>query len=578
MDSTKQKLVATIYAATLSPTGFKELVADLTDQLADLIRELTGLENVDKKLPRGSEHVFDQTVIADLMEHVRTAHNIQSRIGHFENADGRAQLVVDAAPNPAVVFDRHERIVAANSLVVAQYGTASALVQLFGNRDELARIRKAVGALGRKTEFASVPLTMDFARGRNSCALIKRVQPASRDENRSDMYLLAIADFGFDEKVRANFRDTYDLTDAEASVAVLLASGTNPEEIAVKRAVSLKTVRTQIKSIKYKTGVRDLPHLVRLLCGYAAGILVPGGGAQSHQSVLVRGLSASSAMFTLSDDRRMEYLEQGAPGGRPVLLLHNLPYGLVLPEAAIRSATARGIRIIAPFRPGQGRSNPFPGVARDDLLNRVARDLNELLTHLDIASVKVLGNVGGSSYAIRFASLFPQKVSDIVMVSRAPIWRGEWLAGLPRQQKLLSMLLRYMPPLANVVVWAILSYVNRQDGGDFLRQSLKESEADLRALDDPETVRLVADGITFGLEQGPEAFCRDWEAMEIDMTAEARLLPHRMHIIQGAEDRITRPMFSAAFVEEVPAATLEVVEGAGNLLFYSHWRRVIDRL
>ena len=577
MDSTKQKLVATIYAATLSPTGFKELVADLTDQLADLIRELTGLENVDKTLPRGSEHVFDQSVIADLMEHVRTAHSIQSRIGHFDNADGRAQLVVDAAPNPAVVFDGHERVVAANSLAVAQYGTAATLAQLFGNRDELASIRKAVGALGRKTEFASVPLTMDFAHVRISCALTKRVQPASREENRSDMYLLAISNFGFDENVRANFRDTYDLTDAEASVAVLLASGTNPEEIAVKRAVSLKTVRTQIKSIKHKTGVRDLPHLIRLLCGYAAGILVPGG-AQSHQSVLVRGLSATSATFTLSDDRRMEYLEQGAPGGRPVLLLHNLPYGLVLPEAAIRAATARGIRIIAPFRPGQGRSDPLPGVARENLLNRVASDLNELLAHLDIASVKVLGNVGGSSYAIRFASLFPQKVSDILMISRAPIWRGEWLAGLPRQQKLLSMLLRDMPPPANVVVWAILSYVNRQDGGDFLRQSLKESEADLRALDDPETVRLVADGITFGLEQGPEAFCRDWEAMEIDMTREARLLPQRMHIIQGAEDRITRPMFSAAFVEEVPAATREVVEGAGNLLFYSHWRRVVDQL
>lgn len=241
-------------------------------------------------------------------------------------------------------------------------------------------------------------------------------------------------------------------------------------------------------------------------------------------------------------------------------------------------ATMRGVRIIAPFRPGHGRSDPLPGVTGQELLNQVCRDLDELLRGLAVPRVKLLGNAGGSTYAIRFASMYPRKVSEIVMVTRAPIWKPQWLAGLPTRQKLISMLLRHMPALANVLVWAILSYVNRQDGGDFLRQSVKECPADLLALDDPETLRLMVDGIRFGLVQGPEAFCRDWEAMEIDLTGEARALQQPMHIIQGAEDRIARPEFSTAFVAEVPGVTLEIVEGAGNFLFYSHWRRVVERL
>ncbi|QIS94632.1 alpha/beta hydrolase [Nitratireductor mangrovi] len=361
-------------------------------------------------------------------------------------------------------------------------------------------------------------------------------------------------------------------------MAVLLASGLNAEEIARDRSVSLVTVRSQIKSIKHKTRARDLPRLVRLICGYAVGILAPNGTLTPHQSPLVDGTSASSGMFTLSDGRQMEYIVQGAPDGRSVLSFHNMPYGLVLPEAGIRAAAARGLKIIAPLRPGHGRSGPLPGVTRDDLFNQVARDADELLTHLDAPKAVLLGHSGGSSYAIRFASMFPHKVTSILMLTRAPIWKDEWYRLLPQRQKLISTMLRYMPSLANVLIWAILSYVNRQDGNDFLRQSVKESEADLRALDDPETLRLMEDGIKFGLVQGPDAFCRDWEAMDIDMTAEARALPHPMHIIQGADDLITRPEFSAAFVEQVPTATREIVKGAGNLLFYSHWRRVIDRL
>jgi DNA-binding CsgD family transcriptional regulator len=66
----------------------------------------------------------------------------------------------------------------------------------------------------------------------------------------------------------------FGLTSAEASVALALAAGRSAEEIAAERAVSLPTVRTQIRQILAKTGALHVRDLVRLLAGLPA--VTPG--------------------------------------------------------------------------------------------------------------------------------------------------------------------------------------------------------------------------------------------------------------------------------------------------------------
>ncbi|MEL6735272.1 MAG: hypothetical protein AAFO98_05230, partial [Pseudomonadota bacterium] len=44
------------------------------------------------------------------------------------------------------------------------------------------------------------------------------------------------------------------------------------------------SMRTQIKSVKTKTGVQDIPSLVRLLCGFSSGIMVPKRLVGAHAS------------------------------------------------------------------------------------------------------------------------------------------------------------------------------------------------------------------------------------------------------------------------------------------------------
>lgn len=61
------------------------------------------------------------------------------------------------------------------------------------------------------------------------------------------------------------------LTPAEARCAIALAEGLAPKEIAEGLGVSYETVRSQLRSIYDKTGVRRQAALVRLIQSVSAG-------------------------------------------------------------------------------------------------------------------------------------------------------------------------------------------------------------------------------------------------------------------------------------------------------------------
>lgn len=70
-------------------------------------------------------------------------------------------------------------------------------------------------------------------------------------------------------------RSLFSLTAAETRVAWLVADGHTPAEVAERLQISLTTVRTQLKAVYFKTGVRRQAELSRLL----GALALSGGGA-----------------------------------------------------------------------------------------------------------------------------------------------------------------------------------------------------------------------------------------------------------------------------------------------------------
>ena len=67
----------------------------------------------------------------------------------------------------------------------------------------------------------------------------------------------------------------YGLTPAECRVALLLSDGRAPQEIAKMVGVTQNTVRSQIKSIFSKTGVRRQGELIQLLLRHSEPAVQP---------------------------------------------------------------------------------------------------------------------------------------------------------------------------------------------------------------------------------------------------------------------------------------------------------------
>lgn len=559
MPADTNDMIAAIYAATLSPNDFHN-VFDTLDSVLFL---------------DGDQDAAASPLTDAAVSHIDMARSIQERIGRSRSTDQKLETIVESVPNPAYIVSQSETVVAANAMAHERYGRMPALLkQLVAVDDVLQRVRTHL-----KKNEAGAPLAVagqaEPGRKTQTSVLLSRIDP-SIYEGKEKLFLLSIVDFGFDERVTALFRDAYGLTQAESHVAVLLASGLTPADIAIERRVSVETIRTQIKIIKSKTSVRDLPGLVRLLCGFTASLLGQARSSNGEDRWSPLEPLRARRRIALRDGRRLAYLEQGAADGRPVLLFHNLPYGAELPAAAIRQAHADGLRIIAPFRPGMAGTDPLPKTGLEEHLTGSAADCLELMDTLGIRSAVALGHSVGSTFAFRFARLHPDRISRIVAVSRAPAWKPDWIADLPQRQRFVVRLAKHFPQVLPVVAWAMIACLESSYATEFVRHGCKDGPADARAAEDQETVDLIAQGSVEALRNSVAAFCLESLIVQMDFTDEARDARHKFHILHGADDHIIPLPHSRAFADAVPGTRLDVVEGAGQLLFFSHWRHMLD--
>lgn len=562
MSTDTHDLIAAIYAATLSPSDFHKV-----------------FDNLDSLLFLGEDNALDRNAPLGeaALSHIDMARSIQERIGGARTQHQKLGAIVEAVPNPSYVISKTEAVVAANAMASTKYGPApAALRDLVAVGDVQKQLRDYL-----RRDIAGAPLAIagqsDPSRKGQTSVLISRIDPEVTG-GIAHMYLLSIIDFGFDDVVTELFRTAYGLTHAECQVAVLVASGLRLADIAEERDVALDTVRTQIKTIKNKTATRDLPALVRLLCGFSASVAAQNT-RQAGESRINGALPMQvRRQISLRSGRQLDFVEQGAADGKPVLMFHNLPYGVHLPAAAIKQAHAEGLRVIAPFRPGMGATDYLQHSNLDELLDKAADDCEELLRYRGVSSVVAVSHAAGSPFALRFASRYPDRVSRLIGVSQGPGWRPEFVNDLPQRQRFVVRLAKHFPQVLPVVAWSMIACLDSPYANEFVRHSCRDGRADSRAVESQEIVDLIAKGSIDALKRGVAGFCQECLIVQRNAVEEARRARHKFHILHGDDDRITPLKHSLAFVEDVPGTTIEIVKDAGQLLFFSHWRRVFDAI
>ena len=128
----------------------------------------------------------------------------------------------------------------------------------------------------------------------------------------------------------------------------------------------------------------------------------------------------------LPDGRRLAFAEFGDPAGTPVIYFHGSPSSRLEPLLVGYDVwKGLGLRVIAPDRPGIGRSDFQPNRRFSDWPD----DVVALAESLRLSTFAVLGNSGGGPYVSVCAAMIPERITSAVIVS------GGWQMNLPEAKE-----------------------------------------------------------------------------------------------------------------------------------------------
>jgi pimeloyl-ACP methyl ester carboxylesterase len=168
---------------------------------------------------------------------------------------------------------------------------------------------------------------------------------------------------------------------------------------------------------------------------------------------------ATEGNVVLADGRNMTFAEYGTPDGHPVLYFHGTPSSRLEPLLIGDDAfTKHGLRIIAPDRPGMGRSSFCPHRGFSDW----PVDVIALADELGLDRFSVLGNSGGGVYVAACAARVPERLHSAVIVSGG--WRMDQpqaLTAMHTTTRLTWQLAKYAPTLLRFLLRSMAATAGR---------------------------------------------------------------------------------------------------------------------
>ena len=161
----------------------------------------------------------------------------------------------------------------------------------------------------------------------------------------------------------------------------------------------------------------------------------------------------NEAAITLKNGQIVGYAEYGIPSGLPLFSFHGTPGSRMFSKVYDSAAQAAGIRIIAPERPGYGRSSLPPNSYLIDYPDQIA----EIADHLGIGQFAVVGTSGGGMYAVACANKLPERVTVAGVVSgMMSFYLPDAMRGMIIPNRALFSLARFAPGLTGFLFRKLL--------------------------------------------------------------------------------------------------------------------------
>ncbi len=275
----------------------------------------------------------------------------------------------------------------------------------------------------------------------------------------------------------------------------------------------------------------------------------------------------------LTDGRSFGWAEYGAPGGRPVMALHGTPACRLMFASAADPAFERGLRLIAPDRPGYGLSGPQPGRSFAD----GAADIAALMDHLAIASAPILAISGGCPYAVTTAAHLGHRISGLALVSPlGEVGAPASAALLTRRERALFTHLPLRPGLLRLVARSIRWGFQVSPSLTYAAFSAMLSPADRRVLAQPAARQLVLEMTREALRQGIEGAISDLALFATPWNVDVSTIRQPAVVWQGTADRMVPSAAVFDLARRLGACSLRHLQEHGHFWIIDHVEEVLD--
>jgi len=143
-----------------------------------------------------------------------------------------------------------------------------------------------------------------------------------------------------------------------------------------------------------------------------AGLVLPRPATAAAASAFAQPIQIRAGLLDVG------YVDLGAPGGVPILLLHGWPYDIWSFAEVAPILAEKGFRVVVPFLRGYGSTRFLSGeTVRNGQQAALAQDMIDLMDALHIRRAVVAGFDWGARTADIMAVLHPERVMGLVSVS-----------------------------------------------------------------------------------------------------------------------------------------------------------------
>jgi pimeloyl-ACP methyl ester carboxylesterase len=261
------------------------------------------------------------------------------------------------------------------------------------------------------------------------------------------------------------------------------------------------------------------------------------------------------SMTTVDGDRSLAYAEYGDPDGTPVVFLHGIPGSHRLGALFRTDARERGVRLLAPDRPGYGRSSSRPlGGMRE-----AGPFVSALLDDAGVERGGIVAFAGDSPFALATAATRPDRVRRVDGVAGAA--PPDLTDDTPSVQRLLSGLATRAPMLLRGLFRGQALLAKRLDPSFVLAQYTTDDEASVS----DGAAAVVKDDFLEAFARTTAGAVAEFRLTAGDWGIDLRKIDVDVHLWHGDDDTNVPVDGVRRLRDRLPSAELQVVDGADHL-------------